>query len=188
MNKLLVFLCAAAVALGMTSCVAKETKSVFDGYSVYMSRDEVVSKLGEPDDSFVPSGVGGFDFCDMYEANVPYFGMNGYFSCYYCNEDDPVLTSMEWRMNDDIISVDEKKSEIDGIITLYDKLYGIHTIDVSSDEVSLSERTVYEWEDESDNSVYLWLETYVDGAVIKLEITDNWRTWVDERNDEDTEQ
>ena len=73
MKRLSIFLCAIILVFGLVSCGKNETRSVFDGYSLGMSRDEIANKLGKPTSTFDALQ----QYSDTYDG-VSYFGLSGF--------------------------------------------------------------------------------------------------------------
>ena len=167
MKRLSIFLCAIILVFGLVSCGKNETRSVFDGYSLGMSRDEIANKLGKPTSTFDALQ----QYSDTYDG-VSYFGLSGFLRFFYSDKDNPVLTGICWGTSglDNIKTLSEKETEINKIITLYDSLYGEHKSYISN-EYDDSETTVYEWKDLYMNTITLELVQYPELGHIVLEIS-----------------
>lgn len=161
MKKITLLLLAVLLLLGMTACGKSETKSIFDGYSLNMGRDEIHQRLGEPDATFDALG----DYDDTY-YEVTYFGMRGFFRFFYGSKDTPTLESMIWAI-DSFKTLSEKENKINQIIELYDKLYGSHETGKPK-PYSDAETAIYEWQDTFLNKITLELNQYAEFGQILL--------------------
>ena len=168
MRKLALFLCAAAITICFVSCSKNESRSVFDGYTIGMSRDTVISMRGEPSSSFDALKNEPYDFAETYDE-ISYFGLKGFLRFFYRDKDNPVLTGICWGTSglNNIKTLGDVKTETDRIIKLYDKLCGEHRSYVSDENDG--QTTFYEWKDGLLNTITLELHQFAEMGHIVLD-------------------